>query len=87
MNVNTALLPQTKGGIDSLVMAQAVLSQLPKEYQEMIKSKLQNMQNTGSAGQAPGAAPVDLSSLPPEYQNMIKSSLEKLQPNTQAAKN
>jgi len=53
----------------------------------MLKSRLQNMQDAGSAGQTPGGAPVDLSSLPPEYQNMIKSSLEKLQPNTQTTKN
>jgi len=86
-NVNPAALPQVAGAVNSSAQMQAALAQLPKEYQEMLKSRLQNMQDAGSAGQTPGGAPVDLSSLPPEYQNMIKSSLEKLQPNTQTTKN
>ncbi len=86
-DVSATLLPQTAEGINSSAAIQAALSQLPKEYQEVVKSRLQNMQGSSSVGQTPGAAPADLSSLPPEYQNMIKSSLEKLQPNTQAAKN
>jgi len=86
-DVNAILLPQTAGGTDSSATVQAALSQLPKEYQEMIKSKLQNMQGSSNVGQTPGATGVDLSSFPPEYQNMIKSNLEKLQPNTQETKN
>jgi len=87
VNANSILLPQTAGGVDSLAAAQAVISQLPKEYREMFKSKIQNMQGSSNAGQAPGVAPADLSGLPPEYQHMIKSSLEQLQPNTQETKN
>jgi hypothetical protein len=86
VNANSILLPQTAGGVDSSAAAQAVISQLPKEYREMFKSKIQNMQGSSSVGQAPGVAPVDLSGLPPEYQHMIKSSLEQLQPNTQETK-
>jgi len=80
-------LPQTAGGVNSLATIQAALSQLPKEYQEMIKSSFKNTQDSSSAGQTPGATGANISSLPPEYQKMIKSSLEKLQPNPQETKN
>lgn len=79
--------PQAAGGVNSPETMQDALSKLPKEYQEMIKSKLQSLQVSNSANQTPNVPPNDLSSLPPEYQQMIKSSLEKLPPNPQETKN
>lgn len=81
------LLPQTEQVINSSAMLQATISQLPKEYQEMIKSKLQNAQGLSNAGQSLSTTGADLSGLPSEYQNIIKSSLEKIQVNQQETEN
>jgi mRNA-degrading endonuclease RelE of RelBE toxin-antitoxin system len=87
-NVNSLPLLDIAGGANSSATVQAALSQLPKEYQDMIKSRLQNMQGSGNADQvSSGVPPIDLSDLSPEYQEMIKSSLNKLQPNPQERKN
>ena len=87
VKVNERSFPQTEQVINSSTMLQTTLSQLPKEYQEMIKSKLQNAQGSSNAGQSLSTTGADLSGLPSEYQNIIKSSLEKIQVNQQETEN
>lgn len=82
---NMDVAAQSKGDTSASTM-QAALAQLPKEYQEMVKSNLKNMSTSDGAGQAPSANSIDLSKLPPEYQGMVKSTLEKLQPSAQEPK-
>ena len=81
VNVNSILLSKTPGGVNPSAAMQEALSQLPKEYQDLVKANLQNVQGAGTPGQVPGAIGGSLSSLPPEYQNLLKSSLEKMRAN------
>lgn len=87
--VNADPIPPAEiaGGANLPATVQAAISQLPKGYQDMVKSRLQNLQDSDNIGRTSGVPPEDLSGLPPEYQKMIKSSLEKMQPNAQETKN
>ena len=50
-----SLASKTLENVGSSDAVQAALAQLPKEYQEMVKAQLKNMQIPGSQGQVPGA--------------------------------
>ncbi|MDD5097375.1 MAG: hypothetical protein PHU59_02650 [Candidatus Omnitrophica bacterium] len=87
VNENSILLPGLEKSQDPSTTVQAAVSQLPKQYQDLIKSKLQSMQGSASADQPAVITPNDLSSLSTEYQQIIKSSLEKIQADKQTPKN
>jgi hypothetical protein len=87
VNENSPPLSGLEKSQDPSTTVQAAVSQLPKQYQDLIKSKLQSIQGSASADQPAVIAPNDLSGLSTEYQQIIKSSLEKIQADKQTPKN
>ena len=78
LNTAAVLSPQEKVSVNSPDAVQAAFSQIPKEYQGMVKSSLQSLSSPGGTGQALSVTSGELSSLPPEYRNLIQASLDKM---------